>query len=134
MIMRGICFFVVHYYKIAGGAGRKASIRIGEHYLGPEIAASRGVAAKQGFLMYYSKGDAIGTKVSVRYRRSGRLSEVVVKRGSTVYDVSFALLRAHSVNAHAQLFCSRALVVTPLVESQEQELKACACSYVCIML
>ena len=34
--------------------------------------------------MYYSKGDAIGTKVSVRYRRSGRLSEVVVKRGSTV--------------------------------------------------
>ena len=34
--------------------------------------------------MYYSKGDAIGTKVSVRYRRSGRLSGVVVKRGSTV--------------------------------------------------
>ena len=43
------------------------------------------MAAKQGFLMYYSKGDAIGTRVSVRYRRSGRLSEVVVKRGSTVY-------------------------------------------------
>ena len=43
------------------------------------------MAAKQGFLMYYSKGDAIGTKVSVRYRRSGRLSGVVVKRGSTVY-------------------------------------------------
>ena len=42
------------------------------------------MAAKQGFLMYYSKGDAIGTNVSVRYRRSGRLSEVVVKRGSTV--------------------------------------------------
>ena len=75
----------MHYHKIAGGAGRKAgSIRIGEHFLGPEFAASRGVAAKQGFLMYYSKGDAIGTKVSVRYRRSGRLSEVVVKRGSTV--------------------------------------------------
>ena len=34
--------------------------------------------------MYDSKGDAIGTKVSVRYRRSGRLSEVVVKSGSTV--------------------------------------------------
>ena len=45
------------------------------------------MAAKQGFLMYYSKGDAIGTKVSVRYRRSGRLSGVVVKRGSTVSDV-----------------------------------------------
>ena len=40
------------------------------------------MAAKQGFLMYYSKGDAIGTRVIVRYRRSGRLSEVV--RGSTV--------------------------------------------------
>ena len=67
---------------------KAGSICIGEHYLGPEIAAvirSRGVAAKQGFLMYYSKGDAIGTRVSVRYRRSGRLSEVVVKRGSTVY-------------------------------------------------
>ena len=89
----------------------------------------------RGFLCtIYSKGDAIGTKVSVRYRRSGRLSEVVVKRGSTVYDVSFALLRAHSVNAHAQLFRSRALVATPRAESQEQELKACACSYVCIML
>ena len=39
-----------------GGAGRKVgSIRIGEHYLGPEIAAvirSRGVAAEQGFLNY----------------------------------------------------------------------------------
>ena len=37
--------------------------------------------------MYYSKGDAIGTKVSVRYRRSGRLSGVVVKRGSTVHGI-----------------------------------------------
>ena len=46
------------------------------------------MVAKQGFLMYNSKGDAIGTKVSVRYRRSGRLSEVVVKRGSTVYSRS----------------------------------------------
>ena len=71
-----------------GRAGRKAgSIRIGEHYLGPEIAAvirSRGVAMKHGFLMYYSKGDAIGIKVSVCYRRIGHLSEVVVKRCSTV--------------------------------------------------
>ena len=45
------------------------------------------MAAKQGFLMYYSKGDAIGTKVSVRYR-SGRLSGVVVKRGFTVFYFS----------------------------------------------
>jgi hypothetical protein len=49
------------------------------------VIRSRGVAAKQGFLMYYTKGDAIGTKVRVRYRESGRLSGVVVKRGSTVY-------------------------------------------------
>ena len=50
---------------------KAGSICIGEHYLGPEIAAVIRVAAKQGFLM---KGDAIGTRVSVRYRRSGRLS------------------------------------------------------------
>ena len=53
----------------------------------PERAAvvqSRGVAAKQGFIMYYTKGVAIGTEVSVRYRESGRLSGVVVKKGSTV--------------------------------------------------
>ena len=51
--------------------------------MGPERAAvvrSRRVAAKQGFLMYYTKGVAIGTEVSVRYRESGRLSGVVVKR------------------------------------------------------
>ena len=57
--------------------------------MGPERAAiirSRGVAAKQGFLMYYTKGVAIGTEVSVRYRESGRLSEVVVKRDSTVVE------------------------------------------------
>ena len=91
----------MHYHKIAGGAGRKAgSIRIGEQYLGPEIAAvirSRGVAAKQGFLMYYSKGDAIGTKVSVRYRRSGRLSEVIVKRGSAVANIKIWRMRNGSL-------------------------------------
>ena len=39
---------------------------------------SRGVAAKQGFLMYYTKGVAIGTEVSVRYRgRVVRLSGVI---------------------------------------------------------
>ena len=42
------------------------------------------MTAKQGFNMYYTKGVAIGTEVSVRYRESGRLSGVVVKRGSTV--------------------------------------------------
>ena len=49
---------------VMGKVVRKVGlICIGEHLSGPEIAAvirSRGVAAKQGFLMYYSKGDAIG--------------------------------------------------------------------------
>ena len=67
-----ICLLAFHAHarrglNSGGGAGRKAgSICIGEHYLGPEIAAvirSRGMAAKRGFLMYYSKGDAIGTRV-----------------------------------------------------------------------
>ena len=40
------------------------------------------MAVKQWFLKYYSDSDAIGTKVSVRHRRSCRSSEVVVKRGS----------------------------------------------------
>ena len=42
---------------VMGKVGRKAGlICIGKYWSGP----SRGVAAKQGFLMYYSKGDAIG--------------------------------------------------------------------------
>ena len=45
------------------------------------VAWSREVAAKQGFRKYYSASDAIGTKVSVRYRRSGHTSGVVVRRG-----------------------------------------------------
>ena len=58
--------------------------------MGPEKAAvvrSRGVAAKQGFLMYYTKGVAIGNEVSVSYKESGRFSGVVVKRGSTVWKI-----------------------------------------------
>ena len=58
--------------------------------MGPEKAAvvrSRGVAAKQVFLVYYTKDVAIGTEVSVRYRESGRLSGVVVKMGSTVIHI-----------------------------------------------
>ena len=50
------------------------------------VVRSRGVAAKQGFLMYYTKGVAIGTEVSVRYKESGRFSGVVIKRGSTVLE------------------------------------------------
>ena len=41
------------------------------------------MAAKQGFLNYYSDSNAIGIKVSGRYRRSVRISGVVVERGST---------------------------------------------------
>ena len=43
--------------------------------------------------MYYTKGDAIVTRVSVRYRESGRLSEVVVKRGSIVVLAILLLLQ-----------------------------------------
>ena len=39
----------------------------------------------RGFLSSIPKSDAVGTKVSFRHRQDGRLSEVVVKRGSTVY-------------------------------------------------
>ena len=46
---------------------------------------SREVAANQGFLKYYMNGNAVGTKVSVRYRQCGRALEVVVNRGSTVH-------------------------------------------------
>ena len=59
----------------------------GGHHLGlgrTAVIRNRGVAAKQGFLMHYTKDVAIGTEVSVRYKESGRLSGVVVKRGSTV--------------------------------------------------
>ena len=38
----------------------------------------------RGFLSIILNGDAVGTKVSGRHRQGGRLSGVVVKRGSTV--------------------------------------------------
>ena len=61
----------------------------------PLYGVEGGVAAKQGFRYYYFYSDAIGTKVSVRYRRSGRLSGVVVKRGFTVYIYSYILCGNH---------------------------------------
>ena len=42
------------------------------------VVQNREVAAKQGFPMYYSDRDAVGTKVSGRYRQGGHLSGVVV--------------------------------------------------------
>ena len=47
------------------------------------IILSRG-GRETGFFKYYSEGDAVRTKVSVRHRQGERSSEVVVKRGSTV--------------------------------------------------
>ena len=67
------------------------------------------MAAKQGFLMYYSKGDAIGTKVSVRYRRSGRLSGVVVKRGSTVHICQLRKLTINDFSSHKLCICLQGL-------------------------
>ena len=42
-------------------------------------------------------GDAVGTMVSGHYRRGGRSSEVVVKRGSTVHQ-SNSLQSAYRVD------------------------------------
>ena len=71
-----------------GGAGRSVkSFCTDEDHLGSKSAAiiwSREVAANQGFLKYYLNGDAVGTKVSGRYRQGGHSSEVVVKKGSTI--------------------------------------------------
>ena len=54
-------------YKPWPKPGRKAGSNCtGGHHLGQKMVAvlqNRGVAAKQGFLKYYTKGDAIGTKV-----------------------------------------------------------------------
>ena len=63
------------------------SFRIGGHHLGQKMWPYYEVERwpRNGFLKYYSDSDAIGTKVSVRHRRSGRSSVMVVKRGSTVY-------------------------------------------------
>ena len=76
--------------KIVEGTGRNVgSFCMDGHYLGPKIVAviqSRGMTPKQGFHMYYSNDDGIGTEVSVRYR-SGHLSEVVVKRGFAVQPI-----------------------------------------------
>ena len=73
------------------------------------VIRSREVAAKQGFLLYYSLWHAIGTKVS---GQGGRLSGVAVKRGSTVYyllglsgsSFSLNLLQAASALSY-QDFC-----------------------------
>ena len=46
------------------------------------------MATKQGYLTYYSKHNAIGTKVSVHCRR-GHLSGVFTKRGSTVHTRTY---------------------------------------------
>ena len=43
------------------------------------------MAAKQGFLSTILNRDAVGPKVSVRHTQGGHSSEVVVKRGSTVF-------------------------------------------------
>ena len=63
------------------------------------------MAAKQGFLNYYSDSDAIGIKVSVRYRRSGRTSGVVVERSSTVLLVGRAVCMQISGSMFTRFSC-----------------------------
>ena len=65
------------------------------------------MAAKQGFIMYYTKGVAIGTEVTVRYKESGRLSGVVVKRGSTVYHIC-------TLGFFIELFSAKFIICTPV--------------------
>ena len=69
------------------------------------VVQSREVAAKQGFLNYYSNSDAIGIKVSAYYRRSGRTSGVVVEWGSTVFIILCAVIYSSSYyhTLHCQL-------------------------------
>ena len=69
------------------------------------VAWNREVTAKQGFLMYYSDKDAVGTKVSGRY--SHRVSGVAVKRSSTVFPVLF--LSLHLQTLINNLSCSRVI-------------------------
>ena len=51
----------------------------------------------RGFLSTILYGDAIGTKVSGRYRQGGRPSGVAVKRGSTVVMLTIFLNFSESV-------------------------------------
>ena len=76
-----------------GGAGRSArSIRIilvsiiWGHNTWP-LYGVEGWPPTRGFLSTILYGDAIGTKVSGRYRQGGRPSGVAVKRGSTVFPL-----------------------------------------------
>lgn len=59
-----------------------APFRVGKN---AAVVRSRGVAAKQGFL-FLQRCD--GTKVSVHYRRSGRLSETVINYPSQRSEVT----------------------------------------------
>ena len=73
---------------VMGKVGRKVGlICIGEYLSGRKSRPLYGVEGwprSRGFLCTILRAMQSGTKVSVRYRRSGRLSGVVVKRGSTV--------------------------------------------------
>ena len=71
-------------------------ICIGEHLSGPEIAAvirSRGVAAKQGFLMtsHNSKGDAIGDQGSLVANGTGSTSYVYIFICNAIFARAFAV-------------------------------------------
>ena len=89
--------------RIVGGAGRsERSFCIDGHHLGPKSVAVIRWPQIRGFLSIILYGDAVGTKVSGRYRQGGRSSGVAVKRGSTVHvytiymsDYSGFVLHSH---------------------------------------
>ena len=66
------------------------------------------MVTKQGYLTYYSKRDAIGTKVSVHCRRRGHLSGVFTKRGSTVHTRTYGY---NVMKRHKRLEAKRRLRV-----------------------
>ena len=74
-----------NFIHVMGKVGRKAGlICIGDRESRP-LYGVEGWPRSRGFLCTILRAMQSGTKVSVRYRRSGRLSGVVViKRGSTV--------------------------------------------------
>ena len=87
------------------------------------IIRSREVAANLGFLSTVLNGNAVGTKVSRRYRQCGRSSEVVV-RGVPLYILTWIVTVSHTflINNKTGTFPADLLVIiTP--DAMMDELK-----------
>ena len=93
-----------------GGAGRsERSVCIDGHHLGAKTWPLYGVEGWpqiRGFLSTILYGDAVGTKVSGRFRQGGRSSGVAVKKGSTVYACLATLCVQISLHSLSTIFAS----------------------------